>query len=220
MEFIQGICSFIAGVLGVYSALILIRIIVSWVVLLTRRNGWGAGNGYDYVQEDPEHPSALTTVDTILGKICDPYLNLFKGVRSLRKSNIDLTPLLAFVILNLVRSILSMFAQVGSLTLWTLLAIIVEGLWSSLISFLMVVLIILLIVRIIVGASHTPTSDNLINFIDPIIDSPVSFVYRLFFKNRKVDDQKVVITSLIFYIVIFALLKWGESALVNFLISL
>lgn len=214
MRFLQGMCSFIAGILGIYSAVIIIRIIVSWVVLLTRRNGWGSA------QDAPDYTSALSTVDTVLGKICDPYLNLFSGVRSLRKPNIDLTPLLAFVILNLVRSILSMFAQIGSLTLWTLLAIIVDGIWSSLISFLMIVLIILLIVRLIVGSSHNPTSNNWVNFIDPIIDSPVSFVYRLFFGKRKVDDQKVVIASLIFYIILYGLLKWGESALVDFLISL
>ena len=70
------------------------------------------------------------------------------------------------------------------------------------------------------GSSHNPTSNNWVNFIDPIIDSPVSFVYRLFFKKRKVDDQKVVIASLIFYIILYGLLKWGESALVDFLISL
>ena len=214
MRFLQGMCSFIAGILGIYSAVIIIRIIVSWVVLLTRRNGWGSA------QDAPDYTSALSTVDTVLGKICDPYLNLFSGVRSLRKPNIDLTPLLAFVILNLVRSILSMFAQIGSLTLWTLLAIIVDGIWSSLISFLMIVLIILLIVRLIVGSSHNPTSNNWVNFIDPIIDSPVSFVYRLFFGKRKVDDQKVVIASLIFYIILYGLLKWGENALVDFLISL
>ena len=214
MRFLQGMCSFIAGILGIYSAVIIIRIIVSWVVLLTRRNGWGSA------QDAPDYTSALSTVDTVLGKICDPYLNLFSGVRSLRKPNIDLTPLLAFVILNLVRSILSMFAQIGGLTLWTLLAIIVDGIWSSLISFLMIVLIILLIVRLIVGSSHNPTSNNWVNFIDPIIDSPVSFVYRLFFGKRKVDDQKVVIASLIFYIILYGLLKWGESALVDFLISL
>ncbi|MBO4424555.1 MAG: YggT family protein [Spirochaetales bacterium] len=214
MRFLQGMCSFVAGILGIYSAVIIIRIIVSWVVLLTRRNGWGSA------QDAPDYTSALSTVDTVLGKICDPYLNLFSGVRSLRKPNIDLTPLLAFVILNLVRSILSMFAQIGSLTLWTLLAIIVDGIWSSLISFLMIVLIILLIVRLIVGSSHNPTSNNWVNFIDPIIDSPVSFVYRLFFGKRKVDDQKVVIASLIFYIILYGLLKWGESALVDFLISL
>ena len=214
MRFLQGMCSFIAGILGIYSAVIIIRIIVSWVVLLTRRNGWASA------QDAPDYTSALSTVDTVLGKICDPYLNLFSGVRSLRKPNIDLTPLLAFVILNLVRSILSMFAQIGSLTLWTLLAIIVDGIWSSLISFLMIVLIILLIVRLIVGSSHNPTSNNWVNFIDPIIDSPVSFVYRLFFGKRKVDDQKVVIASLIFYIILYGLLKWGENALVDFLISL
>ena len=214
MRFLQGMCSFIAGILGIYSAVIIIRIIVSWVVLLTRRNGWTSA------QDAPDYTSGLSTVDPVLGRICDPSLNLFSGVKSLRKPSIDLTPLLAFVILNLVRSILSMFAQIGSLTLWTLLAIIVDGIWSSLISFLMIVLIILLIVRLIVGSSHNPTSNNWVNFIDPIIDSPVSFVYRLFFGKRKVDDQKVVIASLIFYIILYGLLKWGENALVDFLISL
>ena len=43
MRFLQGMCSFIAGILGIYSAVIIIRIIVSWVVLLTRRNGWLSG---------------------------------------------------------------------------------------------------------------------------------------------------------------------------------
>ncbi|MCR5442950.1 MAG: YggT family protein [Sphaerochaetaceae bacterium] len=219
MSFLKGICSFIAGILGVYSAVILIRIIVSWIVLLTRRNGWGSDE-YGFGQEDPDHPSVLYTVDMVLGKICDPYLNLFRGVKGLRKSNIDLTPLLAFVILNLVRSILSLFSQVGRLTLWTILAIIVDGLWSSLVSFLLIVLVILLIVRLIAGSGHNPNSNNVINFIDPIIDSPVSFVYRLFFGKRKADDQKVVIASLIFYIVLYGLLKWGVSALVNFLIRL
>ena len=46
------------------------------------------------------------------------------------------------------------------------------------------------------------------------------FVYRLFFGKRKADDQKVVIASLIFYIVLYGLLKWGVNALVNYLIRL
>lgn len=219
MSFLQGICSFIATILGIYSTVIIIRIIVSWIVLLTRRNGWSSDE-YGYGQEDPDHPSALYTVDMVLGKICDPYLSLFRGAKGLRKSNIDLTPLLAFVVLNLVRSILSLFSQVGRLTLWTILAIIVDGLWSALVSFLLIVLVILLIVRLIVGFNRNPNSNNVINFIDPIIDSPVSFVYRLFFGKRKTDDQKVVTASLIFYIILYGLLRWGVSALVEFLIRL
>ena len=50
--------------------------------------------------------------------------------------------------------------------------------------------------------------------------SSISSSRRLFFGKRKTDDQKVVIASLIFYIVLYGLLKWGVSALVDFLIRL
>jgi hypothetical protein len=48
----------------------------------------------------------------------------------------------------------------------------------------------------------------------------VGFVYKLFYKGKRVDDKKVVITSLMFYAVLFFLLRWGVSALVNFLASM
>lgn len=224
MKFLQSMCSFIASVLGIYSTLLIIRIIISWLLVFSGRNGWHVSGGYGNNGEDNNgsgrQSSALETADSILGKICDPYLNKFKGVKSLRRSNIDFTPLLAFVILNLVRSILSLVAETYSFTLWTILAIIINGLWSSMVSFLMILLIVLLIVRLIVSASRNPSSDNWLNTIDPIIDSPVSFVYRLFYNKKKVEDRKVVTTALIFYVILYAALSWGVSALVDFLISL
>ena len=216
MKFIQSMCSFIASVLGIYSTLLIIRII-SWFLLFSGRGGWRT---YDSQEDNGRQPSGLETADSILGRICDPYLNMFRGVKSLRRSNIDFTPLLAFVVLNLVRSILGFIANTTSFTVWTILAIIINGLWSSMLSFLMILLIVLLVVRLIVGSSRNPSSDNMLNTIDPIIDAPVSFVYRLFYNRKKVDDRKVVITSLIFYAILYAALSWGISALVNFLVSL
>lgn len=211
MKFVQSMCSFIASILGIYSTVLIIRIIISWFRVLNGRNGWRTSD---------QQPSALENIDTILGKICDPYLNLFRGAKGLRRGNMDFTPLLAFVILNLVRSILSLIGEATSFTLWTILAIIVNGLWSSMFSFLLILLIILLIVRLVIGNSRNPSSNNWINTIDPLIDSPVSFVYRLFYNKRKVDDQKVVITALIFYVVLYIGLSWGVNALINLLLSL
>ena len=211
MKFVQSMCSFIASILGIYSTVLIIRIIISWFRVLNGRNGWRTSD---------QQASPLDTIDNILGKICDPYLNLFRGAKGLRRGNMDFTPLLAFVVLNLVRSILSLIGEATSFTLWTILAIIVNGLWSSMFSFLLILLIILLIVRLVVGSSRNPSSNNWINTIDPLIDSPVSFVYRLFYNKRKVEDQKVVITSLIFYVVLYIGLSWGVNALVNLLLSL
>ena len=219
MKFVQSACSFIASVLGIYSTLLIIRIIISWFLLFTGRGGWRTSGGYGQ-EDNGRQPSGLETADSILGKICDPYLNMFRGVKSLRRSNVDFTPILAFVVLNLARSILSLIAGTTNFTAWTILAIIINGVWSSMLSFLMILLIVLLVVRLIVGSSRNPSSDNLLNTIDPIIDAPVSFVYRLFYNRKKVDDRKVVITSLVFYAVLYAALSWGISALVDFLVSL
>lgn len=220
MEFIQGICSFIAWVLGVYSTVILIRIIVSWILLFVRRSSWRSGNAGYNDQENQGPSSLLITLDTVLGKICDPYLHLFSGVSSLRRSNIDLTPLLALVLLNFVRSVLSMFSSVGEISLWTILAILINGLWYSFFTFILVVLIILLIIRLALGKSNTPGANNWINTIDPILDAPVSRVYKLFFRKKQVDDQKVVIASIVFYVVLLIVAKWGVNKLVDFLLGL
>jgi YggT family protein len=211
MKFVQSMCSFMASILGIYSTVLIIRIIISWFQIISGRNGWRTSD---------QQASPLETIGTVLGKICDPYLNLFRGVKGLRRGNLDFTPILAFVVLNLVRSILSMIGEATGFTLWTILAIIVNGLWSSMFSFLLILLIILLIIRLVIGSSRNPSSNNWINMIDPLIDSPVSFIYRLFYNKRNVDDQKVVITSLIFYVVLYMALSWGVNALVNFLLSL
>ena len=216
MELLQRICSFIAWILGIYSTVILIRIIVSWILLFVRRSSW---TGY-YDQESQGPSGLLLSLDSVLGKICDPYLHIFSGVKSLRRSNIDLTPLLALVLLNFVRSVLSMFASVGKISLWTILAILINGLWYSFFTFILVVLIILLIIRLVLGRSNTPGASNWINTLDPILDAPVGRVYRLFFRGRKPDDQKLVIASLIFYIVILVAAKWAVNMLVNFLLNL
>ena len=218
MEILRKICSFASVIVGFYSTLILVRIIVSWAVMIKRRGGWNTGAEYGFNPQ--EGPSFLDSADSFLGKLCDPYLGMFRGVKSLRRSTLDFTPVLALVILNLLKSVLSMIARVNDLTVWIVIAIVIDGLWTSLVSFLLILLLILLIVRFFLGRSTTPGADNLINSIDPILDAPVGRVYKIFFRKTRVDDQKLVLTSIIFYAVIYFALKFGIQALVKFLIKL
>ncbi len=215
MSFLRSISSFASGVLGIYSTLIFIRVIISWVVLAKNRGGWSV----NYGQEQPG--SILDTLDTILGKICDPFLGIFRNVKSLRRPNVDLTPFLALVILNIVRSVLSLFAHSANLTVWVVIALFVQGLWESFFSFLLILLLVILVIRFFVGRSQSPAANSFINVIDPILDGPVGRVYKLFYRKRgSVEDQKLVITSIIFYAVLYFALRWGVSALVNFLVNL
>ena len=159
----------------------------------------------------------LTSADSFLDKICDPYLKLFSGVKSLRRSNLDLTPLLALVVLNLVRTLLGTFAEIGTFTGGLVLAVLLEVIWRNLGSFLLFLLIVLLVIRLFLGRSRSPEANNWINNIDPILDTPVSFVYKLFFRNRKADDQKVVIASIVFYVVVMIGLGLAVGVLVGLL---
>lgn len=218
MEVVQGICGFAAMILGLYSTLILIRIIVSWAVLVKRRGGWNAGPFHN--AEQGENGSLLESADAILGRLCDPYLNIFKGVKALRRSVLDFTPVLALIFLNLVKSILSLISKVQDVTIWLVLAIVIQGLWSSLISFLLILLLVVLIVRFFLGRSSRPEVNNIINALDPILDAPVGKVYKLFFRKSQVDDQKLVLSSIIFYAVIYIALKIGIEALVKLLVNL
>ena len=77
-----------------------------------------------------------------------------------------------------------------------------------------------MIIRLVLGYSNTAETNNWINTIDPILDRPVSRVYKLFFKGKQTDDQKVVIASIIFYVVVLIGLKWAVNLLINFLLSL
>ncbi|MBP5553130.1 MAG: YggT family protein, partial [Spirochaetales bacterium] len=158
--------------------------------------------------------------DMVLGKICDPYLHLFSGVKSLRRSSLDLTPVLALVLLNFVRSVLGMFAEIGSLSVWVILAILINALWRSLFSFLLFLLIVLLIVRFFLGRSTSPSASNWINTIDPILDPSVNRVYKLFYKKKQVDDQKIVLVSTIFYVVVLVVTSIAVNKLVDFLVRL
>ena len=214
MSLLQSICSFLAWALGIYSTIILIRIILSWIVLFNRKNSWGSGSGNGW-------QNFVANADSILGKICDPYLKTFQGVKSLRRANLDLSPLLALCILNFARTVLSLFANSVSLSIWIILAILIEGLWSSLFSFLLIALIILLVIRLILGKGNSAGTNNWINTIDSILNPSVGRVYKLFFKNNKqVDEQKVVIAAIIFYAVVLVVSRGVVGFVVNFLISL
>ena len=215
MEFARNVCSILASIIGIYSLLIVISIVFSWINNIQRANAWR--NGYNTQGQS----STITKISNLLGRITDPYLNLFKGITSLRRSHIDLTPLVAIIVLNFFQSIFNFVSVSGKITIGVILALIVSLAWDSFFSYILFFLIALLIVRYFVGRSNSYKAQNWLNAIDPIINSSVQRVYKIFFAKRgESDDQKIVLVSLVFYVVVYVVLKLAVSWLVSFLVSL
>ena len=219
MEFVRNVCSILASLIGIYSLIIVVRIIFSWIDNIQRANAWR--NGYNSYNGYNQQNSTLSSISNFLGKLVDPYLNLFKGITSLRRSHLDFTPLVAIIVLNLFQSIFNIVAISGRITIGVILALIVNLAWGSFFSYILFFLIVLLVIRYFIGRSNSYKAQSWLNAIDPIINSPVQKVYKIFFaKKGESDDQKVVLVSLVFYIIIFVICKFAVSWLVSFLASL
>jgi len=191
MEFLMSISSFLAGLIGIYSFLVIVDIFTSW---FPRKNEFF----------------------TFLDSICRPYLNVFSKT-NMRIGMFDFSPIFALMILNVVQSILSTFGSQGIISLGIILAMIINMLWSYLFSFLIILFIILLIARLFLISSSSPNKDHYIDIIDKIIDRPICNIQKTFFKKRIVNDKTIVTFSLVLSIVAYFILKYGISALVGWL---
>lgn len=132
-----------------YMLLIGIRILLSWTGL--------------------QHPGIL-----FLGRLVDPYLNLFRGLRFLRTRHLDLTPLAAIATLQLLNyvlfnlSIRSSFPGLGDLLFFLL------GLIWSFVSFLLGLFVILSLVRLLGFAFPILSQMPLWHALDLLLMPPVT----------------------------------------------
>ena len=189
--------NFAAKLIGLYSMLIWVRIILSWI-------------------RSPQLQS--NEVYIILCRITDPFLNIFKPKNFVGR--IDFSPLFALMILNTVKTVLEMIYTYNKITLWLVLAVLINNLWAYIFRYIFLIVIIMLVVRIFISRSTTAQSQMWLNVIDRNLNAPVGVVFRLFYSNKQVSDQTLVITSLVFYGAIYIGLKFGIQALTSFLLSL
>ncbi len=198
MEVVYKLCGVLASLLSLYSTVIWIRLILSWIRNPEIQNG----NLY-----------------RVLCSVTDPYLNIFRG-RNFNSGRVDWSPLVALMCLNIVRSIFQMVAVNSKFTIWLVIAVVVQNLWIYIFRYTLILLLIMLIARAFIASSSNPSARMWLEGLDRTLNSPVSVVYRLFYSDKNPTDQKLVISSIIFYGVVFFGLKYAIQALVAFLISL
>nr|WP_321306390.1 YggT family protein [uncultured Sphaerochaeta sp.] len=193
---LMSIASIAATLLSFYSLLIWLRIILTWI----RVPG-----------QTQENPLAY-----YIGKIVDPYLSWFRGISSLRRSHIDLTPLVALAVLSVVQSMLRFYGAYGTITIGMVVALIIQTLWSYLLSPIFWFLIILLGFRLFFCYKRSAKTISYITMLDSLIGGVLNWVQRLFYPKRTINDRQLVTTALVFFIVLNIAASFAIRFLVNF----
>ncbi len=175
----------ISSLLSLYSILCFLRIIITWIP------------SYSYSKPAD-----------ILAQICDPYMNLFRGIKWLRLGSFDFSPALALCILGAGSQLFSSLANGGYINLQMILAMLL-GIFFSIPSSLIFFLIILFAIRLILIMINRDTY-NKSGFMTNQIDSSISpLVYRIartFAMGRRITYKAALIISIIALLILqFAL---------------
>lgn len=185
----------ISAFLSLYSILCLLRIIITWIP--------------NYSYSKPAD---------ILAQICDPYMNLFRGIKWLRFGSFDFSPALALCILGAGSQLFSSLANGGYINLQMILAMILEIFFlipSSLIFFLIILFAIRLILIMINRDSYN-TSGFMANQIDSSISSIVYRIARTFAMGRRITYKAALIIS----IIALLFLQFALRILLAFILSI
>jgi YggT family protein len=172
MPSIMGI---LAMLIGLYSLIIIIRIILSW---FSNVNYGGPMQ--------------------ILIRITDPYLNWWRQRVKLRVGNLDLSIIVAIVALSVVQSICSSFAKRGEMSLGVILSICLLGLWSA-ISFLLGFCLLVLFLRLIAYMINANMFSVFWSTIDSISRPLLYHVNRIIFGKRIVRLTVSLLTSIVIF---------------------
>ena len=181
---LRTILSLLSAILIIYTILCLISIFMSWV------------------------PGAkFTKFGKFITSITDPYLNLFSRRGWLRFGNIDFSPIIAIALLSLLSSILGGITSTGVLHFGSILALIINMIWSVVSSLLTIILLLVLIRWIVLLVNKGQVSTNSAWYqVDLMLQK---FVYKLgntFFKSN-LTYQKALLVSWISLALILVILR-------------
>ena len=185
----------ISAFLSLYSLLCLLRIIITWIP--------------NYSYRKPAD---------ILAQICDPYMNLFRGIKWLRFGSFDFSPALALCILGAGSQLFSSLANGGYINLQMILAMIL-GIFFSILSSLIFFLIILFAIRLIlimINRDSYNTSGVMAHQIDSSISSIVYRIARTFAMGRRITYKAALIIS----IIALLFLQFALRILLAFILSI
>jgi YggT family protein len=153
-QWLPPIMMVIAAVLQIYMLILFIRVVLSWVSM-----------------------DARLPLVRVLTSLTDPYLNWFRRLTFLRRGNIDLSPLAAFLVLDLLYNAASRIVVDGEITVGIILAIIVRLVWGM-VAFVLALLGIASAVRLLAVRLRWGGA-GLWAYVDSVLQPPAYAVGRM-----------------------------------------
>ena len=187
----MNIFSILASVVSIYTLLCFVRVMLSWFP------------GAEY-----------SRFGQVLRQMCDPYLDIFRRFRFLRFSSFDFTPAIALCVLMALQAFFTSLATGAGFRLSTILAMLVMlvgNIFTSLLGFLAVIILVRLIVYLIAGDGQG--SYTIWTAVDRAI-SPIIFrIAGLIFRNQTISFVKALVVSFITLVVFSVLISYAVRTL-------
>jgi YggT family protein len=188
---------FLTTILGIYSLLIIIRIILTWF----------PDTGYSRLAQ-------------FLSRITDPYLDWWRRKLNLRVGVLDISPLAGILALSVAQNITSSIARQGSISLGFILAIVISAVWSAA-SFILAFCIIALVLRLFAYITNKNIYNGQFWQIIDIVTRPLMYrINRIIFGNKIVSYTAGIIVSIAALVVLWILGRFVISLLTSMLMGL
>ncbi|MCI6443021.1 YggT family protein [Treponema sp.] len=196
MNVIFGI---IATVLTIYSLLCFFRIILTWI---------------------PE--MSYSKAAQFLAGICDPYMNIFRGIKWLRMGSFDFSPALGLCLLGAFSSLFKMLSNGGMISIGMIIAMgiqIISSIISSLLTFIIIVFAVRLLVILMNRNNYNPSS-FMLNQLDSSISPLVYRIAKTFTAGRNLTYKTALIISIVSLVAANIIFTFISNILINIVANL
>ena len=179
MTVLRAVLNSVSFLLGAYSILCVIRIFITWSPRL-----------------------AYSKFAQGLANICDPFFNLFKGIKWLHFGALDFSPALALCVINGLQVLTRQLALMQQFSLGILFAIILNIIWSTFASIFIFLIILLFIRWIIELVNKNGTQNMALNAIDRAISSMIFKITGIFIKKPVSYKKALGFTAILFLLLL------------------
>ena len=186
----------VSVVISVYMLLCVVRIFFSWVPSLVQTK-WGS----------------------LIARLTDPYLELFRAIPLFRTPTVDFSPIVALAVLSVINNLFVTLSYAVRITVGFILSLLLDAGWSA-ISFLLGFFLVIALVRIIGYIAKLATLHPLWQILDGIINPLLFRINRFIYRGRAVDYLQGLITGFVVVLLARAIGGWVVRILTSLLISL
>lgn len=182
----------LTATVSIYSLLCIIRIFLTWIP------------GLSY-----------SPFGRFLSNICDPFLNLFSGIRWLRFGAIDFSPIFALAVLSMATFIFENLSRGIQISFRLILILVIQTAWS-IVAAIMLFLIIIVAIRMVVAWLGGDRNSSLWYQIDSSLSPFVYSITKLFSGGRPVAYKAALVFALIMLIIV----RFGGGIVVSGILNL